>query len=72
LIADLIHELAVEARRQFGDKLETTEATSELRRVSVQEFSELLHDLAVEARKAMNRAKEQDYFSSSASWDLTI
>jgi hypothetical protein len=39
------------------DKLGTTEATGESRRVSVPELSELLHELAVEYRKAKKRAE---------------
>jgi len=60
ILAGLIHELAVEVGKampkedkQFGDKLRTTEATGESRRVSAQEVSEVVHELVVEVRKAM-------------------
>jgi len=54
LIAELIHELAVEIRKQFGDELKTVEVSDELREMSA---PELLHELAVEFRKAMKKAE---------------
>jgi len=56
-VVALVHELAVEFRKVMPkeDKSRTTEATDELRRMSV---TELVHELAEEYRKAKKRAEE--------------
>jgi hypothetical protein len=53
-VANVIHELATEFRKQFGDKLKIEKG-----KYDELSASQLLHELAVEARKLLQSANKE-------------